>query len=222
MTWSPDAAGLPALRHDELVVSQKVELAEAILDYEARNKYAICSSDGAPVAYAAEQGKGAWAFFMRLLLRHWRTFEVHLFSPDRRLIARASHPFRWLWFNECLLVHDAEGRYLGAIARRFSIFTKTFDVVGADGDVLLTVRSPIWKVWTFEFMGRGERRAVVEKKWSGLLKEMFTDADSFRIHFDDPSLPNDTRWLLIAAAIFIDLQYFEDNKGSSVVAALGE
>lgn len=43
------------------------------------------------------------------------------------------HPFRWLWFNECLLVHDAQGIYLGAVQRRFSIFSKswTYSVLGA-------------------------------------------------------------------------------------------
>jgi len=218
---NPSSALLPPLSsYSELVVSQKVELAEMLLDYESRNKYAIYSTNKTPVAYAAEQGKGIMAILMRLLLKHWRTFEIHLFSPDRRLVARASHPFRWLWFNECLLVHDAQGTYLGAIQRRFSIFSKSFDVLSATGEVLLSVSSPFWKLWTFEFMSGGQRHAVVEKKWSGFLKETFTDADSFRIGFDNPNLRDDARWLLIAAAIFVDLQYFENNAGSSTLSNL--
>lgn len=221
MMNAPSQALLPSLTsHHELIISQKIELAEALFDYESRNKYAIYSSNRAPVAYAAEQGKGFLAVVMRAVVRHWRTFEIHMFTPDRRLVAKATHPFRWLWFNECLLVHDAQGTYLGAIQRRFSFFSKIFDILAPNGDVLLSVKSPLWKPWTFEFMSQGQRQAIVEKKWSGMLKEMFTDADTFRLGFDNPNLRDETRWLLIAAALFIDLQYFEDNKGASTVSNL--
>lgn len=224
MMNNPSQALLPPLSsHDELIISQKIELAEALFNYESRNKYTIYSANRAPVAYAAEQGKGFLAIFMRAMLRHWRTFEVHLFTPDRRMVANATHPFRWLWFNECLLVHDTQGTFLGAVQRRFSFISKVFDILSPTGDVLLSVKSPLWKPWTFEFMSQGKRHAIVEKKWSGMLKEMFTDTDNFRLGFDNPNLPNEVRWLLIAAAIFIDLQYFEDNQGSTAVGnILGE
>jgi uncharacterized protein YxjI len=218
---SPNNALLPPLTsHQELVISQKIELGEALLGYESRNKYGIYAANRAPVAYAAEQGKGFLDILKRLMLRHWRTFEVHLFTPDRRLIAKANHPFRWLWFNECLLVHDVQGNYLGAVQRRFSIFSKVFDVLGPGGEVLMSVKSPLWKPWTFEFMSQGQRHAIIEKKWSGMLKEMFTDADNFRLGFDNPHLPDNARWLLIAAAIFVDLQYFENNSGSSSISGI--
>ena len=218
MTNPPSALLPPLTSHHELIVSQKIELAEVLIDYESRNKYTIYGSNRAPVAYAAEQGKGFLAILMRALLKHWRTFEIHLFTPDRRLVAKATHPFRWFPFNECILVHDAQGTYLGAIQRRFSFFSKIFDILSPSGDVLLSVKSPLWKPWTFEFMSQGQRHAIIEKKWSGMLKEMFTDADTFRLGFDNPNLHDGTRWVLIAAAIFVDLQYFENNAGASTAA----
>jgi hypothetical protein len=51
--------------------------------------------------------------------------------------------------------------------------------------------------------------ATVEKKWSGLLTEAFTDKDNFAVKYDDPNLSNEERQLVLAAALFIDLQYFE-------------
>jgi hypothetical protein len=223
MMNQPGSALLPPLNHhNELIVSQKIELAEMLLDYESRNKYTVYGANRAPVAYAAEQGKGFLGVLMRLLLKHWRTFEIHLFTPDRQIVAKATHPFRFLPFNECLLVHDTRGVYLGAVQRRFSFFSKVFDVLGPSNEVLLSVKSPLWKPWTFEFMGQGQRQAIIEKKWGGLLKEMFTDADVFRLGFDNPHLPDSSRWLLIAAAIFVDLQYFENNSGASASISLGD
>ncbi|RYE81223.1 MAG: hypothetical protein EOO74_00910 [Myxococcales bacterium] len=215
MMPDPNRALLPSLSsHSELVVVQQTELAEMVLDYESRNKYAVYGSNRQPVAYAAEQGKGLLATIMRGVMRHWRSFEIHLFTPDRQQVARASHPFRWFAFNECLQVHDARGTYLGAIQRRFAFFAKVFEVLGPTGEVLMRVDSGLFSPWSFEFKSGGQRHAVIEKKWSGFLKEMFTDADTFRLGFDNPGLRDDTRWLLIAAAIFVDLQFFEDNQGS--------
>ena len=51
--------------------------------------------------------------------------------------------------------------------------------------------------------------AFVRKRWSGLLKESFTDADHFTVAFVDPALDEDDRALLLAAGLFVDLQYFE-------------
>lgn len=45
--------------------------------------------------------------------------------------------------------------------------------------------------------------------WSGALTEIFTDAARFRILFRSHPLGLDERALILAAALFIDLQYFE-------------
>lgn len=217
----PSRSLVPSLSaYPELIVSQKVELAELVVDLESRNKYAIYAASGAPVAYAAEQGSGFLATVMRAFLRHWRSYEIHLFTADRRLVARAVHPFRFFAFNERLDVVDAQGAPLGAIQRRFALLSKKFDVIGADGSVL-SVSSALWKPWSFELVANGQRQAIIEKKWSGMLKEMFTDADTFRLGFDNPGLSDSMRWLLIAAAVFVDLQFFEENQGTKYLSSGG-
>ena len=61
-------------------------------------------------------------------------------------------------------------------------------------------------------MKGGRQVAIVAKKWSGFLTEGFTDADRFRIEFGDSRLNAEERQLLLAAALFIDIHYFE-NRG---------
>lgn len=189
----------------ELMIVQKRELAE-LFGIETRNKYSI-EVNGAPFAFAAEQGKGGLAFLARMFMGHWRTFEIHFFDNARQLVLRAVHPFRFLF--QRLEVSAADGRPLGAIQQRFSIFSKRFDLIDAAGRLLLQVSSPIWRPWTFAFERDGRELARVEKKWSGMLQEAFTDADRFRVAFQSPELSFDERALVLAAGIFIDLQYFE-------------
>jgi len=192
-------------RSNELMVVQRRELAE-LIGFETRNKYAI-EADGSQVGFAAEQGKGALALLGRLFIGHWRTFELHFFDEARQLVLRALHPFRF--FFQRLEVSRADGRPLGAVQQRFAFFSKRFDVLDASDQVLLTVSSPIWRPWTFRFERQGRDVARVEKKWTGILTEAFTDADRFRVSFESSELTLDERALVLASAVFIDMQYFE-------------
>jgi uncharacterized protein YxjI len=196
----------PLMHYPSLVLRQRRELAE-LFGYESRNKYEVLDPNGSPVLYAAEQGASLGAAFMRQILGHWRTFEIHVFDAARNIVLRAVHPFRW--FFQRLEVYGGDGRPLGALQQRFSIFSKSFDMVDATGRTIMTVRSPFWRPWTFTFENAGRDVAAVRKKWSGILTEAFTDADSFRVEFTAPDLGPDQRALLLAAGIFIDLQYFE-------------
>ena len=104
---------------------------------------------------------------------------------------------------------DAGGRLLGAVQQRWAFFHKRFDVLDAAGRTLLRVSSPFWRPWTFAFERDQQALAYVEKKWSGMLREAFTDADRFRVAFPSNELGTEERLLVLAAGIFIDLQYFE-------------
>jgi uncharacterized protein YxjI len=192
-------------RSSEVVIVQKREIAE-LFGFETRNKYSI-EADGVPFAFAAEQGKGGFAFLARMFIGHWRSFEFHFFDNARQVVLRAVHPFRF--FFQRLEVSAADGRLIGAVQQRFAVFSKRFDVEDATGRLLLEVASPIWRPWTFTFQRGGSELARVEKKWSGMFREAFTDADRFRVAFTASELTSNERALVLAAGLFIDLQYFE-------------
>ena len=200
------AGGVTLGRHRQVFVRQRFELGE-MFGFESRNRYEVVSDGGAQVAYAAEQQKGFLAFLFRQSLGHWRTFDILFFTPDRVPFMTARHPFRF--FFQRLEVYDAAGTLVGAIQRRFSILTKRFDVQDANGNVIMEVSSPFWRLWTFAFLARGAEVACVRKKWSGLLAEAFTDKDNFAVDFGAGALGENERRLVLAAALYIDLMYFE-------------
>lgn len=189
----------------ELYVRQQHEIGE-MFGIETRNKYAISTPDRREVAFAAEQGKGFLGALMRQVMGHWREFEIIFFGADRQPLFKAVHPFRF--FFQRLEVFDDAGRLLGAIQQRWAWFRKSFDVEDARGQVVLEMRAPILSMWTFPFTRNGTEVANIEKKWSGAFSEMFTDKDNFRVRFT-PDLRGDERLLVLAAALFVDLQYFE-------------
>jgi uncharacterized protein YxjI len=192
-----------------LFVKQVHELGEW-LGFETRNKYRITNEAGREVAYAAEQQKGIFGFILRQYLGHWRTFDVHFFSPEGAFVLLGHHPFRW--FFERIELRDRDGAALGAIQKRFSVFSKKFDLLDASGATLFTVSSPIWSIWTFKFLRRNREAARVTKKWSGLISEVFTDRDTFAVEFAETEMAESERALVLASAVFIDLLYFEKHR----------
>lgn len=194
------------MKHKRIKMQQIREMAEWI-GVETRNKYQLTDENDLAIAFAAEQQKGVLGFFMRQFLGHWRTFDIHLFNYKRELALTLRHPFRW--FLQRLEVYDESGKMLGALQQRFSIFTKSFDVEDVRGKVRYQVRSPIWRMWTFTFTKHGRDVADVQKRWSGLFSEAFTDRDNFVLSMHGDHLDSEDRLLIVSAALFVDLQYFE-------------
>ncbi|HUP58659.1 MAG TPA: phospholipid scramblase-related protein [Bdellovibrionota bacterium] len=192
--------------YPKVLVKQRHELGEWV-GFETRNKFEITDESGRSIGFAAEQQKGLLGFLLRQFLGHWRTFEIHVFGLDRHPALVARQPFRFIF--QRLEVFGTEGEKLGAIQQRFAILSKRFDVEDRMGQVIMEVSSPLLKFWTFPFVRGGAQVACVQKKWTGLLAEAFTDKDTFLVDFSEGSLPEEERSLVLAAALFIDLRYFE-------------
>ncbi len=190
----------------QLIIRQRKELAE-LLGYETRNKYEICNAQGHPIGFCAEQQKGFLGFLARQFLGHWRSFTLHFYDSNRSEIFLVQHPFRF--FFQRLEISTAQGERLGALQQRFSIFRKYFDFLDSQGRPFMKVRSGFLQFWTFPVTRAGREVAVVRKRWSGALKELFLDADNFSVEFKSPDLGPQERALIMASGIFIDLQYFE-------------
>lgn len=190
-----------------LVIRQKKELAE-LFGFETRNKYEISDEQGNLIGFCAEQQKGLMGFIFRQWLGHWRTFELNFYNENRQIFLCSKHPFRF-FFQE-FEVFNEQVQSIGWVKQRWGFLRKKFDVQNANGEIIMEMRSGFFQFWTFPFFSlQGRERATIQKKWSGLLKEIFLDADNFVVTYSDYSLTLEERSLILAAAIFVDLQYFE-------------
>jgi len=194
-----------------LIVQQRYEVAE-MLGFETRNKYEVYGSDGQLLGFVAEQQKGFLGFLLRQFFGHWRTFSLHFFDIQRGISFVAHHPFRFLF--QRLEIFDVSGRRIGALQQRFSIARRKFDIEDQYGRVILNMQAPILSIWTFPILRRDREVGSIKKRWSGVLTEMFTDKDNFMVEFNDPALTAEERVLFLAAAVFVDLIYFEKKAGS--------
>jgi hypothetical protein len=191
-----------------LVVSQKKEWGEILTGFETKNKYIVLDSTGRELYIALEEGGSALA---RWFLKALRPFEVTVRRLDQQLVIRAVRPFRF-FFHE-LNVYGDKGNLLGRIKREFSLLRRIYSVFDLHGRRIFQLFGPILHPWTFEIRDDSKEYGKITKKWSGLLKEGFTDADNFGVTFPD-NWPNEHKAIFMGAVFLIDFAHFE-NKGKN-------
>jgi uncharacterized protein YxjI len=193
-----------------IAINQKFEVA-AIFGFEQRNRYSIKAEDGQLLGYCAEAKLGLGDVMLRQFLGHWRTFDIIGTDIYDQKVFRAHHPFRW-FFNR-LDIYGAGDRLVGSLQQRFAWFDRKFDFLDSQNRLIMTMTSPFWRFWHFPVQDGGKSVALIAKKWSGLGKEIFTDADNFKVTFIERSLTAETKLLLLTGAIFVDILYFETKAG---------
>jgi uncharacterized protein YxjI len=145
----------------------------------------------------------------RLFLRSMRPFTSHVedLTQNRPMLV-LRRPFRFIFHR--LEVRDSQGNLVGAIQKKWTWFRRKYIVEGPDGQDVATLFGPFFRPWTFQIRMPGSdiEIGLVQKKWSGLLKEMFTQADNFWVSYEQVSDPS-LRALLFAATVLIDIVHFE-------------
>lgn len=203
-------SNLPVLANTpSLVVKQKKEMLEVFTNFETKNQYVVLTPEGAEAFYVAEVGSGAGEFLSRAFLKNSRPFTMNVMSPQGAVDLILRRP--WTWFFSELNVTDGHGQPIGAIQQRFKFFGRLFEVLDANGQKVCEIQGPFFKPWTFNVSVQAQQVGQISKKWGGLMKEAFTDADTFGVQFG-PSMPHNHRALILAATFLIDFLYFEDRE----------
>lgn len=107
-------------------------------------------------------------------------------------------------------VQDAHGNPIGRLQSKLFSLGGGFLVFDASGNQIADVKGD-WKGWNFKLIATGgQELGVVTKKWAGIGKELFTNADNYVISLSDPN-PRHAP-LLLAAGLAIDI-VFKENQG---------
>lgn len=198
-------------RAQRLSVRQRKSWIEILTSFDARNKYVVYDEGGSPVFNVEEQGGGFGSLMKRIFFRNMRWFTSHVddLQGQGQLLV-LNKPFRFIFHR--LEIRDTGGNVLGAIQKRWTWFRRKYTVEGPTGEEIATLFGPFWRPWTFKILLPGQEMEVglIQKKWSGLLKEAFSDADNFWVAFEqieDPKL----RAVLFAATVLIDIVHFENS-----------
>ena len=190
-------------QHSELVVRQVVEHLEVFTGLETQNRYRVSTPEGEELLYMYEQS----GFLGRQFLKTHRPLELRIVDNQGQLVLQASR--RFFWFFSHLHVRDAAGQPLGSLQRQFALVRRLFTLQDDTGQTTGLVRGSLFRPNTFFIERDGVEAARVTKRWSGVLKEAFSRADTFRVEFGGPVGDQRFALLVLAVAFAIDLDFFE-------------
>ncbi|XP_065180303.1 phospholipid scramblase 1-like [Sycon ciliatum] len=203
---------------DQLLVKQKVELLEALTGFETANKYVVANTLGQQVYFAAEKS----GCCERQCCTLSRAFEIHIIDNANQTVMVFKRP-RHFCTNSCMgctssrvTVEAPPGNVIGYVQTNTFCCKPTYTIEAPDLSPVLKITSPCcgcgcscspkFAVQTLT----GEEIGCVQKKFSGVVKEAFTDADNFNITFP-MDLDVKVKASLLASLFLIDMLHFEQS-----------
>ncbi|XP_064639681.1 phospholipid scramblase 1-like isoform X5 [Lineus longissimus] len=214
---------------DQLLVHQQVELLEAFTGFETNNKYEIKNSMGQRVYFAAEDNDCC----TRQCCGPSRPFGMKIMDNTNREVVHLQRPLRCTtcWCPCCLQkveVSAPPGNVIGYVKQAWSVCVPKFKIQNAQEETVLTIEGPCFTCSIcgdveFQVMSAdgGTNVGKISKQWTGLAKELFTDADNFGMTFP-MDLDVNIKAVLLGAVFLIDFMFFEkeDNKEEASVTMM--
>lgn len=191
------------ITQNKLFLKQNVDVLEIFTSFETNNRYIIASEEGKELYYAFEKS----TFLSKMFARSHRKMDIEILDANKKEVMYINRPF--FWFKPTYNV-KVGGKVVGKIVQPFAFFPR-FDVFDSEGNLVFNIKYKIFHPWSFTAKKNGQDVAKILKKWSGFKKEMFTDADTFLIEFDNLN-KNDEKLLFLAAAFAVDYRFFEQDK----------
>ncbi|XP_051882212.1 phospholipid scramblase 1-like isoform X2 [Pristis pectinata] len=206
---------------DQIIVHQVVELVEALVGFETKNKYEVKNGLGQRVYYAVEDSD----LCNRMCCGSNRAFIIKILDNIGQTIM---HLVRPLGCGSCccpcclhqLEVQAPPGKAIGYVVQKWHPFIPKMSIQNENRETVLKIRGPCLAMSclgdvNFEVVSRDESSVVgkISKKWTGLVREYFTDTDNFGIQFP-MDLDVKIKAVLLGACILVDFMYFEQNSGA--------
>lgn len=193
------------LERDLVVVRQKAKIVEVT------NQYRLQDPDGNDIGVIEEIGQSALRKVLRVLtsVDQYLSHKLEVRDHDGRVVLSLVRPAKFL--KSRVEVSDGSGAAVGSIVQQNVVGKKRFTLEAPDGSPLGELLGESWVSWDFRIVDpAGAEVARVTKKWSGLLREGFTTADTY-IFQAEPGLAGPLRLLAFAAAVAIDTALKQDD-----------
>ncbi|XP_063305894.1 phospholipid scramblase 1-like [Pelobates fuscus] len=204
---------------DQILIHQKTELLEAITGFETCNQYELRNSMGQRVFSVRERS----SLCARWCCGSLRPLTLQVFDSSGREVIHFIRPLKCAscCFSCCLQemeVQSPPGHTIGYVAQSWHPFVPKYTLLTETREPVLKVVGPCIMSnccgdVNFQVKPLCESRSVglISKQWSGLPKEIFTDADNFGIQFPK-DLDVKMKAVLLGACFLLDYVFFERSR----------
>jgi uncharacterized protein YxjI len=192
-------------QHNVLVVNQKAKL------IELTNQYSVFDADGNTVGHVNQVGQSNVKKLLRLVssVDQFLTHHFDITDASNALVMSITRPAKL--FKSTVLINDSTGAELGRIVQE-NVFGKIHFALEVGGLKIGAIKAENWRAWNFSIEDAdGREVARITKKFAGLVREIFTTADSYVVEIHE-NLSQPLHSLVIAAALSIDTALKQDSR----------
>ena len=214
-----------------LFVQQKIEMLEAFTGFETENKYEVYLTGPDCVRGATQQpyfiAKEHSECCERQCCGSARSFNMTIEAPDGQSVLLLQRPFTctiWCFNRPRMTIVDANNNKIGTVLSPFECCGDKFTILDHNDNPMLSIHGDCCQWGKCCMCPAGPCREItyditnpetgstgyIKKVWSGAVKELFTDADSFCLSFPADSTIYQ-KILLLGAVFLVDFLFFENN-----------
>jgi uncharacterized protein YxjI len=173
---------------------------------KAANEYDVFDPEtGDKLLECREPGLGLFSKLLRFTDKKRLTpFDIVVQTPDGRPLVRVKRG--WTLWRSKVQAMDGQDQPLGSFRQKMLSVGGAFQVLDHAGQPLCRLKGN-WRGWNFKFTTEdGRELASVNKKWSGVGKELFTSADNYMLTISEDVPPgNPLRRLIMGSVMCIDM-----------------
>jgi uncharacterized protein YxjI len=161
---------------------------------------------GAQLGQAKDEPSMKW---LRLLVKKvLLPTDVRVYGPGQMAPQLTVHKHVG-FLRTRLTVHGASGELLAQLRSKVFSLGGAFEVNDAQGLPMGELKGD-WKGWDFAFTVNGQVFGRITKKWAGLAKELFTNADQYLVVLEGPGEAHPQGLaLLTGLALAVDVVFKE-------------
>ena len=182
---------------NEYFIDEKVQF------LKFHNEYKVYDAIGLHVG-AVTQHVSGWHKLLRLFLKK-AMFPFVLEVTDTNDTVLASIHRGWTFWMSKITIKDGNGTITGYIRQRFRFLKPRFQIFDANEDQIAEINGD-WKAWNFTITDQnGAQVGLVNKKWAGIAKEVFTSADKYHVSIVPEYAEDRNKMNIVITAITIDM-----------------
>lgn len=182
---------------NEFLIDEKVNFAKF------ENEYKIFNNQAQQVGFVKQKLSIKHKILQLLINKAMMPFVLDITDSDGKVLLSIKRG--WTFWMSKIQIIDSNGNILGFINQKFKFFKPTFKIINTMGMQVAEITGD-WKAWNFDIKNNnGISIGLINKKWAGVMKEIFTTADKYFVSIKPEYAEDSNKVIILATAITIDM-----------------
>jgi uncharacterized protein YxjI len=176
---------------------------EKVNMFKFENAYKVYNGQGELIGSIVQRLTAGQKLLRLLLNKAMLPFRLDIMDSSEQI--QASITRGWTFVVSKINVLDASGEPIAVVKQKFKFLKPEFLIFHPSGQLIASIKGD-WKAWNFTINDNNAQPiGMINKKWAGAMKELFTTADKYNVSIDSDKVSNKGKIAIVASAITIDM-----------------